>query len=503
MSNKVSFIIQLKDQFGRNAQKIRRQFSDIKKAADKAKRSVVGFAKKLKKSFRSIKKESLAGAAAVSAAIALAIGSAIKRSADVEDAMADIARVTSMTRKELGVFENMLEKTSESLGKTKIGLAQMAFEGGKLGIAQKDMRSFIITVTKTATAFDMLDSEAGRAIGSIQAKMGLAKNSTIELLDSVNFLADNTTASGSRMIEVLERTAGTFKLLKIDPKSAATFAGVADQLEVSGQLAASGLNMFFNRLQKKRGMTTKLLANPLATVRKELEKIAKLSPESQQRFIQSSFGDEAGRFVKKMVANLDLFDKAKKIAFSPKAIGSMTREMDNQLSRSSTTFKRFSETSKNTFESIGDAFKPLAASMANAMQPVIDSFGGFIKNNPVLVQTAALFFGIAVAITAVVGVVGVLALLFGALSLPILAFVGIVAALATAITVISVNFDKFKSFLGFGDDKKSSPSAPLQSGSGTINGQITVSAAQGSKVDSTAIKSSSNGLNLGMNMAAM
>ena len=53
MANKVSFIIQLKDQFGNVAGKIRRQFAKIKVSADRANRSIASFSKKTRASLRS------------------------------------------------------------------------------------------------------------------------------------------------------------------------------------------------------------------------------------------------------------------------------------------------------------------------------------------------------------------------------------------------------------------------------------------------------------------
>lgn len=74
MANKVSFIIQLKDQFGRVASKVNRQFEKMKKTADKAKRSISDFAKKAKASLGDLGKKAAATGAVMTAALTVPIG---------------------------------------------------------------------------------------------------------------------------------------------------------------------------------------------------------------------------------------------------------------------------------------------------------------------------------------------------------------------------------------------------------------------------------------------
>lgn len=73
MANKVSFIIQLKDQFGKTAAKVRRQFEGIKKAADKAKHSVIDFARKGRESLKSLGKQALQTGAVMTAGLTVPI----------------------------------------------------------------------------------------------------------------------------------------------------------------------------------------------------------------------------------------------------------------------------------------------------------------------------------------------------------------------------------------------------------------------------------------------
>ena len=411
------------------SEKLGKTNRDMERNARTTNRVLEAQAKRWKDIVKQAKKAAAATAIA-GAVFAVAVKELVRRSSAMEDAISDVGRVTTASKGQLAAFENRLESLSEKLGKTKLGLAQMAFEGGKMGVNLPDMEPFIVMVSKTATAFDLMDSEAGRVIGSIQAKMKLARGETVRLLDSVNFLADSTTANGARMVEVLERTSGTMALLKVPPEAAAAFAGFADQIEVTGELAASGLNMFMSRMQKMPGMTTKLMNDPLATVRETLESISKMGPEIQSKFITKAFGEEAGRFVKKMVSNFELFDKTVAASLSKGAIGSIDREFKNQMDRSSKVFQKFSSTTANTFENIGDAIKPIAVRLAEAFTPIIDGFGELVKNNPKLVQITTLIIGAAIAVGALsVAAIG-LAFVAAMISLPFIAITLLIAAVA-------------------------------------------------------------------------
>lgn len=369
----------------------------------------------------------------------------IMASSTMEDAMGDIARVTDMGNKELLAFEEQLGTMSEELVKSKLGLAEMAFEAGKLGVLPENMEEFLRLSAKAAVAFDMMDQETGRVIGSIRAKMGLMGDDTVKLLDSVNFLADNTSASGARMIEVIERLSGTFSILKLPPEVAAGFAGFADQVEVTPQLAASGMRMMIRQMRKMPGMTTKMMEDPIGAVNQQLEIMSKLGPEVQTKYIQKVFGPEAGRFVEKAVSRIDLFRETMKKALSPEAADSMQREFEKKLKLSGRTFELFGFTVTNTMDDIGDILKPSAKGMTENLIEMVKQFREWAKVHPVLIGLGGTILTITAAIGALSISIGILGAIFApivgliaAISFPVWAVIAAVAAL-TAVSIDAFN----------------------------------------------------------------
>ena len=320
----------------------------------------------------------------------------------MHDAMADVERVTGLTGMELDRMQAKLQVIGRETGRSAEGLAAIAYEGGKLGIANDKMVEFVMMVTKTGAAFDMADAEAGRAIGSIRAKLGLSVGSVNELMQRINFLADNTSAAGDQMIEIVERTSGTFKTLNIPPEVTAGWAAFANQMEVSPELAASGLNQMMAKMMQMPGMLSKMLKDPKNAVSDFLKRFKGLPEAKRGVAILKTFGMEAGRFVLKAVANTKLLDEAMQKAAASEALGSMDREFANILARSSTAGKRIKETFIDISRAIGTVFLGVFDRYSDRLIRVSGYVLDFVKAHPGLVKIAAVFGLILIAISAVV-----------------------------------------------------------------------------------------------------
>lgn len=364
------------------------------------------------------------------AAITAGLFKFTKSASDMKDAMADVSRVTGLTGMGLDKMQAQLQLMGRQTGRNAEGLAAMAYEGGKLGIANQDMIGFVGTVLKTASAFDMADQEAGRSIGSIKAKLGLTVPAVDELMQRVNYLADTTSASGNQMINIIERTSGTFKVLKIPPEITAGWAAFADQIEVSPEKAATGLNMMMARLMKMPGMLNKMLKDPQNTVINFLQKFGSMPEATRGTAVLKMFGEEAGRFVLKTITNMDLLDTSMKKAASAKALGSMDREFANILARSSTMAKRLKQTFLDISRAIGKVFLKVFDKYSKRLFEASQWILSFIKNHPGLVRIAGAMGLIAVAVAALIFPFGLLMSMIGT-ALPVL------SALAAAIGAIS------------------------------------------------------------------
>ena len=387
------------------------------------------------------------GAAIGGTAITAGIFRFAQSASSLADAMADVSRVTGMAGPELESMQQSLQRIGRATGRSAEGLAAIAYEGGKLGIANQDLTGFVQTVMKTAVAFDMADQEAGRAIGSIRAKLGLSVQSVDDLMQRVNYLADTTSASGEKMINIIERTSGTFSVLKVPKEVTAGWAAFADQIEVSPERAASGLNMMMSRLMQMPGMMNKMLKDPQNAVIDFVNQLSKIPEAKQGPEILKMFGEEAGKFVLKIVPNLKLLDSTMRKAASTKALGSMDREFENLLKRSSTAAKRIKETFIDISRAIGRVFLNVFDKYSERIRKATQAVLIFVKTNPVMVKVIGGIGLLMAGLSAIVFPLGVLMAMVGA-AIPLftalagaqLAILWPIAAVVAAFTVLSAIF---------------------------------------------------------------
>lgn len=412
MANTVQYIYEVLDRFSGPLRKFKQQTDKASRSIDKIKRK----ADKVSESLQDV------GGAIGGAAIVGGMAALVRQSVRVEDALADIARVSDVTEEQLTSFEKSMESLSEELGKDKIGLLQQGFEGLKLGIPLNEIDEFVRLSARTAVAFDIADQQAGSSLGSIRTKIGLTTKETGALMDRVNFLADNFAANGARMVEIIERTSGTMKTLEFSPDVIAGLAGFADQLEVTEELAASGLNQIFARMQKHPKLVKKLMEDPVVALKDVFEKFGKIDPAKRFAAVEKQFGLEAARFMTKAVTSVELFDKTMAAASSQEAFGSMMREMENRAGRSSTVFSILWNTVKNTFEALGDVLKPAAVTFAKIGTHITKLFKKFVEVNPAIIK--------------LVGSIALFVASIAAVSLPIGIMITMISALLTPVTLV-------------------------------------------------------------------
>lgn len=326
------------------------------------------------------------------------IKSVLKQTAAVESAMIDMGRATNLPGEELKKFEEKFMSLSEQIGISTDKLAIMAFEGSKTGIDNADLEKYVKLTANAAVSFEILESEAGRALGSIKAKMGLNIDQLTKMMDVTNFVADATSADGERMINVLERLSGQFKTLHLSPEVAAGFAGVADQLETSPELAASGMNMMLSKLMNSGAIAAKMLKAPEDTLRSVMKKYASMPEAKRIAAINKAFGLEAGRFVIKLAGNMELFEETMKKAKDAKALGSMEREMQSKLKSLTMLWKNMSNAVTNVMVAIGEGLAPDIKRFGEYLREVTPKIREFVRQNPAIVKFAA---GVALAVAAI------------------------------------------------------------------------------------------------------
>lgn len=339
----------------------------------------------------------------------IGISTVMKQTAAVENAMIDMARATDLPAAKLKEFEERFMTLSEQIGISTDKLAIMAFEGSKTGIDTKDLDKYVRITANAAVSFEILEAEAGRALGSIKAKMGLNIDQLQEMMDRINFVADATSADGERMVNIMERLSGTFKTLKVDPSVAAGLAAVADQLEFSPELAASGMQMVISKMMQVPKLAEQMIKAPEKTIRDVFLKLGKLPEAKRIAAATKMFGAEAARFAVKMAGSMELFDATMKKAADSKAINSMEREMASKLKSLSMLWKNMSNAVTNVMVAIGEGLAPDIKRFGEYLREITPKVREFVREHPGIVKFAAGIMLAVAAITLAVPIVWALA----------------------------------------------------------------------------------------------
>lgn len=433
MSYSISYIYQIIDKFSPVLKRII--------AANRQFRTGMGTTQKALKGFGEKAGNVSNALAGIGAGAAMAMVSS--KAMAFEDVMTDVEKVVTFTSKD--AFENFREsilKTSTELGKMPADLAQIAVAGGKLGVLPQDLEEFMMVVARTSTAFDMLEADAGEKIGSIKSKMGLTVKETENLMDAVNYLADNTAASGSRMIEIIARTSGTFKSIKMPDKFIAGWAALADQSEVTAELAASGMKMMINRMSAMPGMMAEMIKNPNEAITGMLKKFASMDDVSRKLKVNEMFGPEAGRFVTQLVNNMGLLDKTLGfVAEDTDFAGSMMKELEKKLKTGSTAWAKMKATWDIIGITIGDVLLPYIKELAPHVIKAGLEFRAWAKAHPQIIKIGLAIAGILAVVGPVVVTLGILASAISVLMSPIGAVILAFIAVGAAVFQVLKNWD--------------------------------------------------------------
>ena len=409
MSNfSISYIYQIKDQMGPTLKRITR---DIKTQNDSLTmqqriwtRLVITQAKfsaAVKNSRNQVDKlkgdikNSVGDIVGIGASFA-SIAFPVKKAMAFEDAMTGVAKAANLDKgtQQYKEMSDIIRKMTKEMPKSHEEIAAMFEAGARLGIEEKDLPDFARLTAKTSIAFGVMAETAGDSLASIGAKMNIPVQGMESMMDAVNQLENNTAAKGKDMIDIIGRIAGTAKSIELKPEQTAGLAAFANQITVSSELGASGLNMMINRMQKIPVLQKNLLKNPEKAIRSMLTKLSKVDKSQRSGMISKIFGDEAGRFVTQAVGSLELYEKTMgHVADKSKFAGSMNREYKAAMMTTSAQVTLAGNALNDLAISIGSKLLPFTilvtqgiSALASGIQIVVDNTGPVI---PMLAAFAA------------------------------------------------------------------------------------------------------------------
>lgn len=321
--------------------------------------------------------------------------------------------------------EDAVWRMSEELPIAVGEIRGMLESAGQMGI--KDIEKaepFVLSVGKTAIALE-LDRK--------QAASDMAKLATIfqipvqdiehRIGDAINKLADNSTATGAQIINILKRIGGNAKFANMSEHDSAALSAFMMSVSTSEEVAATAANALIRELSvaemqptrfkdglKTLGLDAKKLQQDMAqkpteTILEVLKKLNAAKPEERATISTQLFGKEYGDDVAKAAIGIDTFESYLGIANSAEARGSIQREFDAKRDSMEYKLQRMNNQLERLNANVGQAMIGPVGDLVELLGTAGKALASFAKAHPIVLKTL-LFIGASVTLGAVLMKIG-------------------------------------------------------------------------------------------------
>ena len=369
------------------------------------------------------------GLGAAASSVKSAISGPVQASMKMEDAMADLAKVSDFTPEGLERMKRELERMSLRIPMSADGLAQIAAAAAGAGVAQKDLLGFTEQAAKMAVAFDMTAEQAGTMMSKWQSGMKLSVQETYALADAVNGLSNNNAALASQIGDAIQRYGALGKVAGLSEKQTAALATSLIASGASSETAATGMKAFMGTLAKGAQLSDKQQAafanigiGDVKQLQKDLQKDApgaiirvldglkKNIPEDKRTmYLNVLFGETGSEAIGPLLQNIEaLRGNFDLVGDATKTAGSMEKEFAARAATTSNSLQLLKNSADFVARSFGDQFLDPIREGATYLGDLAFAAGEYVRNNKETVKTvlkvSAALGGMLAAAVAVKGV---------------------------------------------------------------------------------------------------
>lgn len=250
-----------------------KELKDLKKNIDNA----TGAISKQSNSWQTAVKNLTAyvGLFGVFNAIKDTVTSAIKKNFEYSSSLTDIRKVSGLTMQDVNKLSEELAKIDT---RTSVdGLAQLAYEGAKLGMGKygvEGMKQFVAAADQINVAIgEEMGEEALPALSKMVETMGLIPKMGIEkamlATGSAMFkLSSTSTSTSTNIVEFAKRLTGVSRTAGITTDQLLALGSASDSLFLMPEVSATAMSKFIVALQKNHNLIEKDLGIPDGTIKR-------------------------------------------------------------------------------------------------------------------------------------------------------------------------------------------------------------------------------------------
>ena len=203
------------------------------------------------------------------------VTSAIKKNFEYSSSLTDIRKVSGLTMQDVNKLSEELAKIDT---RTSVdGLAQLAYQGAKLGMGKygvDGMAQFVKAADKINVAIgEEMGEEALPALSKMVETMGLIPKMGIEkamlATGSAMFkLSSTSTSTSTNIVEFAKRLTGVSRTADITTDQLLALGSASDSLFLMPEVSATAMSKFIVALQKNHNLIEKDLGIPDGTIKR-------------------------------------------------------------------------------------------------------------------------------------------------------------------------------------------------------------------------------------------
>lgn len=203
------------------------------------------------------------------------VTSAIKKNFEYSSSLTDIRKVSGLTMQDVNKLSEELAKIDT---RTSVdGLAQLAYQGAKLGMGKygvEGMKQFVAAADQiNVTIGEEMGEEALPALSKMVETMGLIPKMGIEkamlATGSAMFkLSSTSTSTSTNIVEFAKRLTGVSRTAGITTDQLLALGSASDSLFLMPEISATAMSKFIVALQKNHNLIEKDLGIPDGTIKR-------------------------------------------------------------------------------------------------------------------------------------------------------------------------------------------------------------------------------------------
>ena len=336
-----------------------------------------------------------------------------------ESAMAGVKKTVDGTPEQIQTLSTEIKQLSIDLGLSSEAVADIAAQGGQLGIPIEELGRFTEMAGKMSVAFGISADEAAQSAAELANVFGISMIDVEALGDAINTLGNNTAATEPDIINAMVRIGGTSKQFGLAEEQAAALTAAFIALGKTPEVAATAVNGLLTKLQTAQvqgagfqealdgiGLSADKLAddinaNPQAALSDFLQTLSKL--DDQQRSIATFklFGQEYSDDVNLLVGSLGTYNDALGLTADKSATaGAMQTEFEAQMSTSEAATARAEAALAAITQTLGQHLLPVISATANGVASMAAAVNSFAESYPMITKFVVLIASAKVAMVA-------------------------------------------------------------------------------------------------------